>query len=702
MKEKNYDQAIQSCEQVLQLDPDSLPALLELSKFYELKDDFEANDSVYRRIIQLEPLDASKRVALARILIKQGNIQEAIATYQKALAFPEPPLEAYRELIRALERAKQFDISTSIYQNYLSKGSGLSLLWDWQIVALGKFFLRKVLSKLNRIRLKAQIKSSPDSYEIYAKIWRSLNQVDLDPPAQFSKYPKTIDQYEVEKYFQRTSSYRLMNSTCLTAEDMQYIENASISHTYLELNKSGSIDKTGDSQPKSDISSPDGERVISDQTYQFQFTAIKDQYIYAICPWTGEVLRSNCSFAPRVINSQYVFYRFVGKEVFYVATGRQWLGFPKVCIYFPKIDFIFFYDHLYFREEDEITELKIHLVSNWQPVAAYISRGHDRKTTTLINWDHFAHSLWNELSGLERLVKDKDLLTQNNLSFTIVAEPLGSLEDIFPEISSQQTKRIQENQLTKEILQNNLFVTRVGYNFIQEDLVARTYKTAIKQCSQSLIKEVEVARNKHSLLLWISIRLGDRTWVSQTEGIIQIICALQKDFPDLGVVIDGFSLNNGFKSSPWLIKNIHRETEVVNHIRAAVPSTKIYDTIGCMLYQSLVWANAVDCYIAHHGTIQHKIGWFANKPGVVHSNKYVINGEKKYYDNPSLGLPAAGVRENCILPTYIDQKYVTDVVGDVKRGSEERRVDLDNYDFDWRVIYDEVVKLAAFIPRKSI
>jgi tetratricopeptide (TPR) repeat protein len=695
-KEKKFDEAIHSSKHILQLNPNSVPALTQLSEIYELIEDYEKAASTYRLLIRTNPQNTVARIRLARILNKQGNIQEAITIYQKALVFPKPPIEAYLCLIEALEKAGQSDNATSIYRYFLSKSAHPLLLWNIQLIYIGISFLSQIKNKFLRSFANIKVSLRRDRNEIYLKLWKSLNESTLEQLYKdFSNYPKIFDQYEIIKYFKLKSKYRSINSACLTNTDIQYIENIGLSHSYLELNKLSSLDKLSFNQEETRNSASTTNLFIANQKHQFQFTTIKDKCVYAICPWTGATLNSNCSFVTRNLNSQYIFYRFIGKEVFYVATGRQWLGFPKVCIYFPKTDFIYFFDHHYFREEDEITDLKIHLVSNWHTVSLYIAKDQDKKVAVLVNWDHFAHSLWNELSGINELIENKLLESSENFLFAVIAEPLGAIKDIFPEISSRNLKRITENQLKKDIFENNYFITRIGSNFIKEDLVKRIYKVANKQCSISFKQEVEEARKKHFPLLWVSIRLGVRTWISQTEGITKIISELHKDFPDLGVVIDGYSLNNGFDSSPFLIEHIKEETKVVNNIRSSLSSNiNIYDTIGCMLCQSIVWANAVDFYITHHGTIQHKIGWFANKPGIVHSNTYVISNEKKYYSNPNLGLPAAGVRENCLLPYYINEKYVSDITDGIQKQAEERRTDLDNYDFDWNILYNEALKVA--------
>jgi hypothetical protein len=61
------------------------------------------------------------------------------------------------------------------------------------------------------------------------------------------------------------------------------------------------------------------------------------------------------------------------------------------------------------------------------------------------------------------------------------------------------------------------------------------------------MSEVEEVRKSCFPLLCISIRAdGKRNWISQTEGIANIIKSLAVNFPSLGVILNGFTFLPGF------------------------------------------------------------------------------------------------------------------------------------------------------------
>jgi tetratricopeptide (TPR) repeat protein len=730
-------EAIDQYNKALESDPDNIPVLSQLADICESLGQIDQAITYYRRIVKLHQDDANARTKLAGAIMGKGNIEQAVAQYQKALALPNPPVEVYQRLGDWLLKQGNIQKAMSLYQTALTfphppaevyQGLGNALEANGKpgqaIIAYTKAIKLKVYSpqlylRLAQISLKKlrslwekaiapskntqqTIKDSASSQDkgIYLKIWETLNQLDLSSIAEENfDVPKKLDSREIERYFTETSQYKTINLSSLNEEDKQAIERAGLSLEYLKLNQLGAISQEGVISEKLTVSelaeqlnfSLQGAEAI--QRNRFQLTAIADGHIYAVCPSTGKILASNRSL---VLQPQKgygcIFYRFVGNEIFYLVTGGHWNGFSKLYLYFPKTELIVVLFALPLADKQWIfNRFKTIMVANCKKIQSYLLKTGKPEIVTLVSWQQFAHHLWNELAGIHKLYK-ANLLNEVD-RFLAVAEPLGQIDRIFPEIPSEKIQRIQEDLLFEEVLENNYFVTRVGHSFIQQELANRLYETSLKQCHPSFLAEVEEAKKKFFPLLWISIRLNNRTWVSQTEGIANIIKKLSEHFPNLGVVIDGFSLPCSFSKSLAFQETIERETKMVRNIRSLLPSEiKIYDTVGCMLYESIVWAYAIDCYLAHYGTIQHKVGWTANKPGIVHTNRQTL----KRSDYISV---CSWARENSVMPIFIPESHITDVVENVKKDSKDSKINLNNYDCDWRVMYEELFKLASSIKR---
>lgn len=201
-------------------------------------------------------------------------------------------------------------------------------------------------------------------------------------------------------------------------------------------------------------------------------------------------------------------------------------------------------------------------------------------------------------------------------------------------------------------------------------------------------------------MLWLSIREDYRTWINQVDGLSKIIISLAKLYPRLGVVFDGFSIPADFFSNPHLApegfasEQVTGQNEIVNQIIDNLSGLKIgiFNTIGCSIWETNLWVHAIDIYLAHHGTIQHKVGWLANKPGIVHSNRKVLRESQDYVsDVRELGLP----------PIYINHLYAKNIILDDENIKSDPRNNLDNYDINWKILLREMQRLIKLIGEEE-
>ena len=98
-------------------------------------------------------------------------------------------------------------------------------------------------------------------------------------------------------------------------------------------------------------------------------------------------------------------------------------------------------------------------------------------------------------------------------------------------------------------------------------------------------------------------------------------------YPQLGVVFDGFSIPADRSEASEKVEYasiIDEENAVVDAVRRKLRDRNIqiviFNIIGRTIFDAIEWAHAIDVYISPFGTIQHKVGWFANKRGIIHSN----------------------------------------------------------------------------------
>ena len=292
------------------------------------------------------------------------------------------------------------------------------------------------------------------------------------------------------------------------------------------------------------------------------------------------------------------------------------------------------------------------MVSNFHACYRYLSnyKVADRRVAVCIGFFHFAHHLWNELPGIARLVR-KGMIDSID-KFLVLREPLGDIRQIFPEIPADKVERkTTTDAIFDDIVTNNYFVVRVGDSVVTRDTITRVYEVAKTNCRPETLDKVQHARRQHSPLLWIGIRVGSRTWVNQEDGLARLIDALHAEFPGLGVVFDGFSLPAD-RSGEWSDNQeyddiLRQENRVVSDIVERLKqhhreTPGIFNIIGSSIYDANVWAHAIDVYVSPFGTLQHKVGWFANKPGIIHVNTTLL-------ENPWRGLGSSRKRDQAAL-----------------------------------------------------
>lgn len=531
-----------------------------------------------------------------------------------------------------------------------------------------------------------------NTVKVYSQIWVKLNQKKLGNISleeESDKYPVNIEFQDAINYFEQISQYKIIDITNISDADYAFLEHSGLSLEHIKSNiirKENCIPDTYKSFEDYCQYVNKGRRNLERiyKAIEFQTSLLIESSIKAVCPVSGETVFSNRSFVDSFNN---VFYRFIGRKVFYLITGDFW--YEKLALYLPLQDILIKFTPYKTKKNEKkyLDHFKSNLIAKWHENSVYISSQKPVKKAFITNNNHFAHHLWNELSSLHRLL-ELNYLEEVDV-FLFASQPLGSINTIFPEISQDKIKTVEKNELHKEILNNNYFVLSFGNAFIRENLAKRVNNISLQKCSPELKLQIDEAAKKHFPLLWISIRLGSRTWILQERDIVKVINNLAKSFPDLGVVIDGFSLPENLSNSNFNCEAIvQREKEIVSKICAKVSDrVGVYDTVGCYLYESITWANAVDLYLAHQGSIQHKIAWTANKPGMVHTNS-------EYYKIPVSCRPGSWERENATIPIYVSVEHIKDVEKKVFIRGKWRKGIVKNYECNWRGVYKEVLNIV--------
>jgi hypothetical protein len=134
--------------------------------------------------------------------------------------------------------------------------------------------------------------------------------------------------------------------------------------------------------------------------------------------------------------------------------------------------------------------------------------------------------------------------------------------------------------------------------------------------------------------VWISVRQGSRTPDNQAEFLAAVIAAILRANPDASFVLDGFSFPVGFSTDSrigrW--RALFRERAAIDKKLVDSLLCRIEDAHGCRIrgrFCSTTGLDVLDAmcvasfctfYVCHAGTLQHKIGWIHDIPGLVHTS----------------------------------------------------------------------------------
>lgn len=690
---QHWDEAIAAYQQALHYKPNFLEAYYQLVELCVHQNQWDESISYYQKACELEP---SLRVV--DFFNKDFPNWEPLATAcLRALVQNTDSSSLYSLLGEVLMYLRKSEQSiTTFLQSYLAisvpeKEDAFRFCHNLAIQLSNQGFLEEGTACFQA----AQIPPGPG--EMYDHIWKGLNQLGvLDESNPY--YQIDINPEEAKNHFMQTSQYRTIILESLTDDDNSFLEKSGISLTNLQLItqdkrvleeiyinsfSSGNLSNSTCNRSASNDSPPIKLTQKVDKKFAYyQQSLVETGYIYAVCPVSGRILRSNQSvyiqhnsFLPTGI------YRFAGNEIFYLIFGCHhsiWLA-----IYFPRLELIVRPANNPFSTDyfTVLNELKGGAVAFWQQFKSYISNQDKKEIAAVVGWlGNLGHYFWNDLSGIQSLSDNQTLSKVNK--FLMGNYNFFNLGEIFPEIPSENIVQIPDRwSLLRTTLENNYFTVRLTDLVIKERLASNIYQAAISRCSQDFLQDLEKAK-KHFPLVWIQIRLRYRVWVSQVEGIANIIKSLHLDYPNLGVVIVGnwyFTETDEIEGCP----QIENEKATLEQIQALLPpNINLYNIIGRPSYEIMAWANAIDTYIVPFASGITFVAKLANKVGVIHTTTGLA---------VTVEPTVLSMRENAVSPVV-----PRDIV-DVNAGNPV----LCDYDCDWKGIYDEVVKIINNLDRNK-
>jgi hypothetical protein len=348
-------------------------------------------------------------------------------------------------------------------------------------------------------------------------------------------------------------------------------------------------------------------------TNAFQHEIVDSGYLELVSPYDGSIIRSENSIPVPINQLLAVVYEFQGENPFVVGVSTGWAGVASF-IWFVKHDIIVVYDTVgrfdWTSPESVVSAYLAFCVTHGEQLRDYRKTTHTVAIASGFN-RNLGHYFWNEVSGLERLIR----LTDMNRVQTVYSPKSNwlSIREIF---ASDQLRSVIElddwKDLAGEVLARNQILVHPTGTRLDDRLAVKLKRAAELRFSAEAPERSQRAKELTSsgqYLLYVNLRSHNKAWIEQDEGVVAIIKTLRALCEgDIVVYLDGFA---DCEESARKISSVSVERLV--YVTGIVGA-------GADFPETLYWAFRCDFFVAVIGSGLVPLTWIANRPGICHGD----------------------------------------------------------------------------------
>jgi hypothetical protein len=373
-------------------------------------------------------------------------------------------------------------------------------------------------------------------------------------------------------------------------------------------------------------------------------------------PVDGLPLHTDISY---ILTASVVAHRFFDRNhglTFYVVSGL-WRG-EVFALYLPALAHTIYRDRRSLGHSDGFlgtqihTALARHIFDYGHLLESYV-KAPSRKPCVKYHQDHLGHHLWNELAGLDRMVKCVSASKLPNIYILGAShsEMYGPVDQLFPELGGRVNRISTDLRAFIEMsYKSRQHVLLVCGQYVSRNLAQRIIDRS------ELGEELKAARRQYDSLsakgfsiVMFGLRVENRTIVDIGDFVAYVVELLQRELGKVAVVIDGHN-SVGANSDKLYASYAERlankapvevEREIVDKLSARFGddrSVVIISTIGAPMSESIHWCNRSDFFITPWGAGLAKYRWVCNRPGLVLASPRFLReaGEQTVhlYDSP--------------------------------------------------------------------
>jgi len=371
----------------------------------------------------------------------------------------------------------------------------------------------------------------------------------------------------------------------------------------------------------------------------YQYQILQTGVFRVISPYSGRKLKLKGNF---LWKTHKIYYWFAENShtVFLVTDDIGW-GWPIRFLIFPKEEKVYAMDNdsdVQYVERNDLLRKAKAFRNTCQP------RIRINKIRVLLGHPNFAHYLWNEVSALNFLLNNDDLLSDIfKYELLNLFQPLGSVEKLVNHDTLEKafSSIITVHQMNDINSQYAGTILRIGARFITNKLKENLRKQVKDQYGE---RPKQFSQN-NCPVFWISIKdvVSNRICLNQLEFLNRLIVKTAAVYPGCKFILDSFSLPVDFNKNPMyeyyreqfnLLKDSGEKERQTLIDRCVTENASLRDkfilTDSYSIFSSLYYGQFADFYVCHAGTLQHKIGWLHSVPGIIHLPQ-AYPGHAKWY-----------------------------------------------------------------------
>lgn len=399
--------------------------------------------------------------------------------------------------------------------------------------------------------------------------------------------------------------------------------------------------------------------------------ALTDGWLSCSSPVDGRPLRSRDSL---VLHEHRIAYRFVDERhglVFHLGATHH--AFAKSDLFVPSINTVFLPHEGDKPPATLARDCLTHAIAEAPAMLAYLMASDRRFAVVCRGYPHLhiGHQVWNELTGLDRLVREVPAAA---LPTVIVpdasegSEVFAPIDRIFPELAGRVDRGLRSPETLGAFAYRNRYCVFRALDEHVTQALARRIRDAAGDEPPNRDDARLAARIREEKIpcVLFGLRVENRTAVNPGAVVADCIEHLRQRLGRIVVVLDGH--NARLHHDPVSLYGSHgqglHEPPIFTELRLVMQlhnrfdntGVEIVNLCGASMARSLFWSRQADFFVAFWGAGLAKYRWICNRPGLVLSNGWNLRhrGDLDIYHAPRYHEGGTAMR-------LIDAAYINDM-----------------------------------------